>query len=62
MVSSPAEHCCLGAGATGLLVDEEARLLRIRQETEKPVRDELQRARLELEVRPYLCLAFVRPV
>ena len=38
-------------GATGRLAEEEARLLRLRQEAEGPVRDELQRARSELEVR-----------
>ena len=43
----------LRAGARGPLAEEEARLFQLRKEAEGEVRQELQRARMELEVRAW---------
>ena len=40
---------CMHAGAKGPLVEEEAKLLRLRQEIEGEAREELQRRRQQLE-------------
>ncbi len=42
-------HSPATSGAKGPLVEEEAKLLRLRQEIEGEARDELQRARTQLE-------------
>lgn len=47
LVSRPDFGCF--TGARGLIADEEARLVRLRQEIEGEARDELQRARESLE-------------
>ena len=46
---SSQELACACAGAKGPLVEEEARLFRLRQEVEGEAREEFQRARLQLE-------------